>query len=96
MDSVLTGECYLFLGRWCVIGPCVGVQQAGTALCNPGSVKPSAMIHLSRIPVRTSRYPYMPGVKTKLKTDCSKGDTKKKSFPLVEESLCSGSFHRSD
>lgn len=59
MDTVFTGETYLFRGRWCVIGPCVGVQQAGTALCNPGSINSSELIHLSRILVRTPRYPYI-------------------------------------
>lgn len=61
MDTVFTGETYLFRGRWCVIGPCVGVQQAGTELCNPGSINPSELIHLSRILSRTSRYPYIIG-----------------------------------
>lgn len=66
----------------CVIGPCVGVQQAGTALCNPGSINPSALIHLSRILEQTSRYPYMIGVKTKMETHRSKKSRQKKS--LVE------------
>lgn len=53
----------LFIPRQmvCVIGPCVGVQQAGTELCNPGSINPSELIHLSRILSRTSRYPYIIG-----------------------------------
>lgn len=83
MDGVFTGERYLFRGRWCVIGPCVGVQQAGTALCNPGSTNPSALIHLSRILERTSRYPYMIGAKTKIETRGSKKESKKKSSPQV-------------
>lgn len=74
MDSVLTGESYLFRGRWCAIGPCVGVQQAGTALCNPGSINPSALIQLSRILERTSRYPYMMGATAEIETRKSKRD----------------------
>lgn len=68
MDRVFTGDCYLFRGRWCVIGPCVGVQQAGSALCNPGSINPSTLTHMSRILERTSRYPYMIAAKTKIET----------------------------
>ncbi len=61
-----------------MIGPRVGVKQAGTALCNPGSINPSAPIHLSRILERTSRYPYMIWVKTKIETRRSKRDAERK------------------
>ncbi len=78
--SSLESLIYLFRGRWCVIGPCVGVKQAGTALCNPGSINPSALIHLSRIPERTSRYPYMLTATTKTQTIRSKNDAERKKF----------------
>lgn len=61
-----------------MIGLCVGVQQAGTALCNPGSINPSALIHLSRILERTSRYPYMIRATTETITRRSKIDRKGK------------------
>lgn len=80
MGSVFTGESYLFRGRWCVIGPCVGVKQAGTALCNPGSINPSALIHLSRILGRTSRYPYMIGATAKTETRRSESNAERKVF----------------
>lgn len=80
MDSVFTGESYLFRGRWSVIGPCVGVKQTGTALCNPGSINPSAPIHLSRILERTSRYPYMIKKKATTETLRSESEAKRKVF----------------
>lgn len=61
-----------------MIGPCVGVKQAGTALCNPGSINPSAPIHLSQILGRTSRYPYMIGAETEIETRRSERDAKRK------------------
>lgn len=82
MDSDFTGESRLFRGRWCAIGPCVGVQQAGTALRNPHKAEPFE--------------PEPPVIRTLLgKQQEEKTDTATKSSPQVEKSFGSGSFHRS-